>query len=65
MEQENIIGKIKKNVLYAKKILKNIPDIIGKIKSRLCGNSVCSDCSKNRIKKKNRICDICQFKLTH
>lgn len=54
-----LIGKIKKNVLSAKRILENIRDIIGLLKSRLCGNSVCSSCSRNRLKKKIRICDIC------
>lgn len=59
MEWVKIIGYIKMNVLFVIKILKNILDIIGLLISRLCGNSVCSDCSRNRIKKKIRICDIC------
>ena len=58
-KQAKLTGKIKKNALSAKKILKNTQDIIGYIKSRLCGNSVCSECSKNKFKNNKRICDIC------
>ena len=50
------------SVFCVSEILSNIQSIIGSLKSRYCGQPVCSQCSNNLVKK-IWTCDLCIFHL--